>query len=34
MRAEIGASNVQAKITYFAPHDPGYVLDISPAPRC
>jgi iron(III) transport system substrate-binding protein len=31
MRAEIGASNVRAKITYFAPHDPGYVLDISPA---
>jgi iron(III) transport system substrate-binding protein len=31
MRAELGASNVGAKITYFAPHDPGYVLDISPA---
>jgi iron(III) transport system substrate-binding protein len=31
MRAELGASNVQARITYFAPHDPGYVLDISPA---
>jgi iron(III) transport system substrate-binding protein len=31
MRAEIGAANVKAKITYFAPHDPGYVLDISPA---
>lgn len=31
MRAELGASNVEAKITYFAPHDPGYVLDISPA---
>jgi iron(III) transport system substrate-binding protein len=31
MRAEIGASNIHSKITYFAPHDPGYVLDISPA---
>jgi iron(III) transport system substrate-binding protein len=31
MRAELGNSNVKAKITYFAPHDPGYVLDISPA---
>jgi iron(III) transport system substrate-binding protein len=31
MRAEIGAANLKAKITYFAPHDPGYVLDISPA---
>ncbi len=31
MRAEIGAANVRAEITYFAPHDPGYVLDISPA---
>ena len=31
MRAELGASGVQAKIAYFAPHDPGYVLDISPA---
>jgi iron(III) transport system substrate-binding protein len=31
MRAEIGASNVHSQITYFAPHDPGYVLDISPA---
>jgi iron(III) transport system substrate-binding protein len=31
MRAEIGASNVRAKITYFGPRDPGYVLDISPA---
>ncbi len=29
MRAELGASNVPSKITYFAPHDPGYVLDIS-----
>jgi iron(III) transport system substrate-binding protein len=31
MRAEIGASNMHSKITYFAPRDPGYVLDISPA---
>jgi iron(III) transport system substrate-binding protein len=31
MRAELGASNVRARITYFAPHDPGYILDISPA---
>jgi iron(III) transport system substrate-binding protein len=31
MRAEIGDSNVKAQITYFAPQDPGYVLDISPA---
>jgi iron(III) transport system substrate-binding protein len=31
MRAEIGASNIHSQITYFAPHDPGYVLDISPA---
>jgi iron(III) transport system substrate-binding protein len=31
MRAEIGASNMHSLITYFDPHDPGYVLDISPA---
>ena len=31
MRAELGASNVVAKIAYFAPHDPGYVLDVSGA---
>ena len=31
MRAEIGASNMHSKIAYFAPHDPGYILDISPA---
>ncbi len=29
MRAELGASNVPSKIAYFAPHDAGYVLDIS-----
>jgi iron(III) transport system substrate-binding protein len=31
LRAEIGASGVDSKITYFAPHDPGYVLDVSGA---
>ena len=31
MRAELGASNVPSKIAYFAPHDPGYVLNISSA---
>jgi iron(III) transport system substrate-binding protein len=31
MRAEIGTSRVHSKIAYFAPHDPGYVLDVSPA---
>jgi iron(III) transport system substrate-binding protein len=31
MRAEIGASNTHSQIAYLAPHDPGYVLDISPA---
>jgi len=31
MRAEIGASNMHSKIAYFAPHDPGYVLDVSGA---
>ncbi len=31
MRAELGASNVDAEIAYFAPHDPGYVLDVSGA---
>jgi iron(III) transport system substrate-binding protein len=31
MRAEIGSSNMHSKIAYFAPGDPGYVLDISPA---
>jgi iron(III) transport system substrate-binding protein len=31
MGAELGASNLKAKITYFAPHDPGYVIDVSPA---
>ncbi|HLI01010.1 MAG TPA: extracellular solute-binding protein [Acidimicrobiales bacterium] len=31
MRAEIGASRIHSKLAYFAPHDPGYVLDISGA---
>jgi iron(III) transport system substrate-binding protein len=31
MRAEIGASNIHSKIAYFAPGDPGYVLDVSGA---
>jgi iron(III) transport system substrate-binding protein len=31
MRAEIGASNMHSLITYFAPRDPGYVLDVSGA---
>jgi len=31
MAAEIGASNIHSKITYFAPYNPGYVIDISGA---
>jgi iron(III) transport system substrate-binding protein len=31
MRAEVGASNMHSDITYFSPHDPGYVIDISGA---
>jgi len=31
MRAEVGASGMHSDITYFAPHDPGYVLDVSGA---
>jgi iron(III) transport system substrate-binding protein len=31
LRAELGAGNVHSDITYFAPHDPGYVLDVSGA---
>jgi iron(III) transport system substrate-binding protein len=30
-RAEIGASQMHSKIAYFAPHDVGYVLDVSGA---
>ena len=31
MRAEIGAASIHSKITYFAPRDPGYVIDVSGA---
>jgi iron(III) transport system substrate-binding protein len=31
LRAEIGASNMHSKITYLAPRDPGYVIDVSGA---
>jgi len=31
MAAELGKANIHSKITYFAPHDPGYVLDVSGA---
>jgi iron(III) transport system substrate-binding protein len=31
MRAEIGASSMHSEIAYFAPRDPGYVLDVSGA---
>ncbi len=31
LRAELGAGNVHSQITYFAPRDPGYVLDVSGA---
>jgi iron(III) transport system substrate-binding protein len=31
LKAEIGASAMHSQITYFAPHDPGYVLDVSGA---
>ncbi len=31
MRAEIGASRIHSRIAYFAPRDPGYVLDVSGA---
>ncbi len=31
MQAELGKSNVHSKITYFAPRDPGYVIDVSGA---
>lgn len=29
--AQIGTSNYHSKLAYFAPHDPGYVLDVSGA---
>ncbi len=31
LRAEVGAGSMHSKITYFAPRDPGYVLDVSGA---
>jgi iron(III) transport system substrate-binding protein len=31
LQSEIGASNVHSKLAYFAPHDPGYVIDVSGA---
>jgi len=31
LQAELGAGSVHSKITHFAPHDPGYVLDVSGA---
>ncbi len=31
LNAEVGASNDHSRIAYFAPHDPGYVLDVSGA---
>jgi iron(III) transport system substrate-binding protein len=31
MKAELGASGIHSKIAYFAPHDPGYVVDVSAA---
>jgi iron(III) transport system substrate-binding protein len=31
LRAELGAGSIHSKIAYFAPHDPGYVIDVSGA---
>ena len=31
MQAELGSGAVRSKIAYFAPHDPGYVVDVSGA---
>jgi iron(III) transport system substrate-binding protein len=31
MKAEIGASHMHSQITYFAPENPGYVIDVSGA---
>lgn len=31
MRAELGAGAIHSRLAYFAPHDPGYVLDVSGA---
>lgn len=31
LRAVLGAANVHSRLAYFAPHDPGYVVDVSGA---
>ncbi len=31
LQAELGASGMHSKLAYFAPHDPGYVVDVSGA---
>jgi iron(III) transport system substrate-binding protein len=31
MKAELGSESIHSKITYFAPRDPGYVIDVSGA---
>jgi iron(III) transport system substrate-binding protein len=31
LKAEIGVGAIHSKITYFAPRDPGYVVDVSGA---
>jgi iron(III) transport system substrate-binding protein len=31
LKSEIGASNVHSQLAYFAPRDPGYVIDVSGA---
>jgi iron(III) transport system substrate-binding protein len=31
MRAELGAGSIHSKIAYFAPNDPGYVINVSGA---
>jgi iron(III) transport system substrate-binding protein len=31
LQYEVGASNMHSQLSYFAPHDPGYVLDVSGA---
>jgi iron(III) transport system substrate-binding protein len=31
LKAEIGASAMHSQLAYFAPHDPGYVIDVSGA---
>jgi iron(III) transport system substrate-binding protein len=31
MKAELGAGSIHSKIAYFAPRDPGYVIDVSGA---